>query len=261
MELGLPVLQYPELDAAAVDELALLKPKLAVTAAYGQMFPKSMLALPQFGCVNVHASLLPRWRGAAPVARAIEAGDHETGITLMRMDEGLDTGAMLAQRKEGILANDTAATLLSRLSRLGADLLMDHIEELIEGTLEGNAQDDERSVYAKTLSVSEATVDWRQPASAIERKIRAFDPWPVARTWWNGKRLLIWKATSVARTTNSARPGEVVEAGRRSLAIATGDGFLHVDEIQKEGRNRMPVESFLAGNPIPAGSFFTEQQR
>lgn len=244
MERGL-VLQQPATlrDAAARAAVAALQPDLLVVAAYGLILPSSILELPPLGCVNVHASLLPRWRGAAPIQRAIEAGDGETGVCLMRMDTGLDTGAVLASRRLAIGAHETAAGLHDRLAALGADLLTDSLPALAAGALVATPQPSEGVTYAERLRKEEAWIDWSRPADELERRVRAFNPWPVACTGLDGRRLRVWLASASAESAG-APPGTVVVADRDRLEIATGEGRLALERLQLPGGKPLAVRDF-----------------
>lgn len=245
LENGLEVLQPDSLkDNGWNDRLAALRPDLVVVVAFGLMIPAWLLDLPRFGCWNIHASLLPRWRGAAPIQRAIEAGDAQTGVCIMRIELSLDTGPVYQCLATPIDKGDTAGSLHDRLSVLGASALRNCLDELIEGTLpEPVVQDETKAVYATKLSKAEAQLDWNLPAAVLERKVRAFNPWPVAWCELGGERLRIWKA-EVADEVIECRPGEVA-AGHRSLLVGTSDLPLKILELQRPGGQRMPVAQYL----------------
>ncbi len=233
--------------------LRALAPELMVVVAYGLILPRAVLDIPRCGCLNVHASLLPRWRGAAPIPRAIEAGDAESGVTLMQMDEGLDTGAILVRAPTPILDTDTAATLHDRLAALGARTLVEALGPLGRGELRPEPQDNARACYAAKLRPEEALVDWRAPAVVLARRVRAFNPWPVAHTRVDGKRLRIWEAAA-APGNSPAAPGTVIAAEGGRIAVQTGAGVLQLVRLQLEGGKPLAVAPFLNGHPLPPGS-------
>ena len=237
-------------DPAVTAQLAQHGADVMVVAAYGLMIPPAVLALPRLGCLNIHASLLPRWRGAAPIQRAILAGDAETGVTIMQMDEGLDTGAMLMKAGVPITADDTAQTLHDKLAAAGAGLIVQALERPQDWKPE--AQDPAQASYAAKLSRSEACIDWTRPAAEIDRMVRAFNPVPGAYTMLNGQPLKIWRTEPLARTVADAAPGTVLQdAG--ALLVATGSGILRLHELQRAGGKRLPAQVFLAGMPFAPG--------
>lgn len=253
----LPVMQPKSLrneeQAAALRNLS---PDLLVVTAYGLILPQAILDAPRLGCVNVHASLLPRWRGAAPIQRAIEAGDRETGITLMRMEAGLDTGPMLAQLQEPIREEDTGGSLHDRLAELGGEALRRYLPALLAGELEPVAQDESLATYAAKLTKSETPLDWSLPAPALADKVRAFDPWPVATTHLDGIVLRLLAARAEAGDEGDA-PGTVLAAGRGGIVVQTGDGRLVLTRLQKPGGKPLSAGDFLNGVPIAPGQRFT----
>jgi methionyl-tRNA formyltransferase len=218
-----------------------------VVAAYGLMLPATVLALPRLGCLNIHASLLPRWRGAAPIQRAILAGDRETGVTIMQMDAGLDTGAMLLAQALPIADDDNAQTLHDKLAALGAQLIVRALREQPAAV----AQDDARATYAAKINKGEARIDWNKPAAELARAIRAFNPAPGAYTTWHGQPLKLWRAEPVSAVP--ATPGTVLQADAGGIVVATGDGALRLLELQRAGGKRLAAQPFLAGAPIPPG--------
>jgi methionyl-tRNA formyltransferase len=247
---GLPVLQPASLRSPeAIAELQALQPDVIVVAAFGQILRPAVLDLPPFGCLNVHASLLPRWRGAAPIAAAILAGDEATGITIMRMDPGLDTGPILRQRALPIAPDDTAASLGERLARLGADLLLDTLPDWLAGRLEPQPQDDALVTLAPQLEKEQGHIDWSEPAEAIARRVRAFHPWPGTFTTWQGAPLRILRASaeSSAGTAEGGAPPGTVVAAPRGPAVATGRGWLCLVEVQPAGKRPMPADAFVRG--------------
>ncbi len=246
MAANVPIEQPERLRGAdSRERLRAYAPDLIVVVAYGLILPKSVLAMARLGCWNVHASLLPRWRGAAPIQRAILAGDTETGVDLMQMEAGLDTGPVLLERRTPIAPDDTGGTLHDRLAALGADALAEGLARVLRGeTLAATAQAGEGVVYAHKLDKAEARLDWNESAIALARKVRAFDPWPVAEAQIHGERVRIWSAEAIAGTTHAA-PGGVVATQRDALDIATSDGVLRIHELQRDGGRRMPVRDWL----------------
>ena len=233
-------LKVPE----AQQRLAGYAPDLMVVVAYGLILPKKVLAIPRLGCWNVHASLLPRWRGAAPIQRAILAGDTETGIDLMQMEAGLDTGPVLIERRTQISDEDTGGTLHDRLAALGADALREGLERLARGeALPQRAQSADGVVYAHKLEKSEARLDWNEPASVLARKVRAFDPWPATEAELWGERIRIWSAEAIDARTHQP-PGTIVATGRDAIDVATGKGLLRIIEVQREGGRRISVRDW-----------------
>jgi methionyl-tRNA formyltransferase len=242
---GIAVEQPETLKTAqAQHALAAHAPDLVVVVAYGLILPKRVLAIPRFGCWNVHASLLPRWRGAAPIQRAILAGDAETGVDLMQMEAGLDTGPILIERRTPISREDTAGTLHDRLAALGADALTEGLARLVRGeTIAAHAQSQNGVAYAHKIDKAEARLDWNEPAIALERKVRAFDPWPIAEAELLGERLRIFSARALDEKADAA-PGTLIGEARDTLDVATGDGILRIHEIQREGGRRMNVRDY-----------------
>lgn len=232
-------------DAFARERLRAYAPDLVVVVAYGLILPKSVLAIPRLGCWNVHASLLPRWRGAAPIQRAILAGDSETGVDLMQMEAGLDTGPVLLERRTPIAADDTGGRLHDRLAALGAEALGVGLACVLRGEpLVAKAQPSEGVAYAHKLGKAEARLDWNESAVALARKVRAYDPWPVAEANIHGERVRIWSAEALAASA-PAQPGSIVATQRGTLDIATADGVLRIHELQRDGGRRMPVREWL----------------
>jgi methionyl-tRNA formyltransferase len=247
---GLPIDQPGSLKTAeAQAELRAVDADVMVVAAYGLILPQAVLDLPRFGCLNIHASLLPRWRGAAPIQRAILAGDRETGITIMQMDAGLDTGAMLAKTTVPISGHDTAASLHETLAAAGAAAIVEALAHY--PTLVPAAQDEAQAAYAAKLSKDEARLDWSQSAEALARAVRAYNPAPGAWTLLDGAPLKIWSARAAA---GSGAPGEVLRADAGQLVVACGTGALSLQEIQPAGSKRMTATAFLAGRTLPTGT-------
>nr|WP_211162068.1 methionyl-tRNA formyltransferase [Aromatoleum petrolei] len=233
--------------------LAACAPDILVVAAYGLLLPPAVLELPRLGCINIHASLLPRWRGAAPIHRAIEAGDAETGITIMQMDEGLDTGAMLMKRAIAIGPDETTATLHDRLAALGAEMVVEALRALPQGTLRAERQPEAGVTYAAKIGKAEAAIDWRRPAVEIGRAVRAFNPFPGAVGTLREVAVKIWRAEPVAA---AGEPGTVLAADESGVLVACGEGALRLVELQKPGSRRMPAGEFLRGFPVSAGERF-----
>ncbi|MFQ5993495.1 MAG: methionyl-tRNA formyltransferase [Acidiferrobacterales bacterium] len=258
MELGVIVYQPARLTDDATAELRTIAPDVLVVAAYGLILPTAVLELPRYGCINLHASLLPRWRGAAPIPRAIEAGDCVTGVTIMQIDKGMDTGAILSQREEPITDDDTAKSLRDRLAVVGATLLCETLDRIEHREITPTPQDGAAACYAHKLRKEEATLDWTASASELQRKVRAFDPWPVAQTRFHGRLLRIWQA-SVAdppMDQQQAEAGTVLAAGASGIQVTTGDGVLILRRLQLEGGKPMTIDAFLHGHPVRPGDAF-----
>lgn len=238
-------------DEAVIAQIAQLKADVMVVAAYGLMIPSRLLSVPRLGCLNIHASLLPRWRGAAPIQRAILAGDRETGVTIMQMDEGLDTGAMLLKTKVAIDDRDTANSLHDRLAEAGARLIVRALREM---PLVPEPQNPAASCYAAKITRAEAAIDWTKPAAEIDRLVRAFNPVPGAHTLCDGQPLKIWQAEPVAGIAAGAVPGTVQKADAGVIEVATGAGILRLLELQRAGGRRLAAQAFLAGMPSIAGA-------
>jgi methionyl-tRNA formyltransferase len=246
--------------AEAGDAEALLRaaaPDVIVVAAYGLILPPWLLALPRRGCLNVHASLLPRWRGAAPIQRAIEAGDDVTGVTIMQMDAGLDTGAMLLAESIEIAADSSAGALQDRLAALGGELVVQAIGALAKGPLAGRPQPEAGVTYAHKITKAEAVIDWREPAAAIERRLRAFDPAPGARSVLAGETITCWRG--VVQPGGGA-PGTIVDVDGAAVTVACGEGRLALTELQRPGGRRMAADAFLRGWTAPPGAVFASRE-
>jgi methionyl-tRNA formyltransferase len=255
LELGLPVLQPETLrDPGAQAELAALRPDLMVVVAYGLILPPAVLAIPTHGCWNVHASLLPRWRGAAPIQRAIEAGDAVSGVCLMQMEKGLDTGPVLLELPTAIAGDETGGSLHDRLAAMGAQVAADGLGLLRAGLKpRPQPQPAEGVTYAHKLDKAEARLDWAQPAVALERKVRAFDPWPVAEAVLAGERVRIHAARAVEAAPGAA-PGTVLAAGRDGIDVACGEGALRLLRVQRDGGRAMAAADYLNARPLQAGA-------
>ena len=217
---------------------------LMVVVAYGLLLPQAVLDIPKLGCINVHASLLPRWRGAAPIQRAIEAGDSETGVSIMQMEAGLDTGPVISTAHCKIEANDTSVTLFEKLADLGGPALLSALSKIESGTAVASAQDDQQSTYAHKIDKSEAQVNWSDEATVIAQKIRAFNPFPVAYTQLGDTRIKVWTA-QVLESSAMGEPGSILESGSEGLLIQCGHGRLLISEIQLAGKSRMAVSEIL----------------
>ena len=241
----IPVFQPASLNSAeARRELAELRPDLMVVVAYGLILPQAVLDLPARGCVNLHASLLPRWRGAAPIQRAILAGDRQSGVCLMQMEAGLDSGPVLAEVRTDIADDDTGGSLHDRLSRLAADLLARHLDDLAQGVLLPRLQDESLVTYASKLDKGEATLNWQQDAAQLERQVRAFNPWPVAQARYQGQVLRVWSAKAIDGAAGGV-PGRVLAAGKAGIDVACGSGCLRLLTIQLPGGKRLSAAEFL----------------
>jgi methionyl-tRNA formyltransferase len=248
--------KYPQEAAAAIDLLRATRYDVMVVAAYGLILPQEVLDIPPRGCINIHGSLLPRWRGAAPIHRAIEAGDAESGITLMQMDAGLDTGAMIREGRIAISPADTTASLHDRLAQLGADMIVAALRDLErDGSLPSTPQPQDGATYAEKVAKHEAALDWRRPASMLARQIRAFDPFPGGYGTLEGVVYKIWAAEPIDGSSQ-AQAGEIVEVGPDGVVVACGQGALRLTQLQKPGGKRLPVREFLAGSPMVKGQRF-----
>jgi len=246
----LPVLQPPKLKGTDFGErLRAMRLDVAVVAAYGRILPTDVLTAPRLGCVNVHASLLPRWRGAAPIQWAIASGDAETGVCLMQMEAGLDTGPVLALRRTPILAGDTSETLQQRLSGLGGALVREELPRFLAGRLTPQPQPEEGVTLARLVEKDDGRMDWTRPAIELERQVRAFVPWPGAWTQLGPQLLKVWRAEVVP----GAAPAGTVLAAHGALDVATGDRALRLLEVQPEGRRRMTAAEFLSGHRLREG--------
>jgi len=240
---SVPVLQ-PEKLRHVLDELRAWQADVFVVAAFGQILPQKVLDIPPKGCINVHGSLLPRWRGAAPIHAAIRAGDHETGITIMQMDAGLDTGPMLSKRSLAIAPDETGQSLHDKMAQLGAELLRDTLPAYLRGEIVPQPQDDSQATYAPQINKDEGRLDWTRSAAELERLVRAFTPWPGTFTTWQGKQLKIHRA---ALAEGQAEAGQIVALDDGSCAVGTGEGLLRLLEVQLEGKKRLPIGEFLRG--------------
>ena len=254
LELGLRVAQPEKLrnNAEALQMLKEVEADVMVVAAYGLILPQDVLDTPKHGCLNIHASLLPRWRGAAPIQRAIEAGDAETGVCIMQMDTGLDTGDVVSEHRYAIQPTDTTNEVHDALMKLGVAAIVADLQQLkTEGRLKSVKQPEEGVTYAQKLSKEEARIDWNESAAVIERKIRAFNPVPAAWVEYQGKPMKIWRAEVVAQ---QGRAGEVLSCSADGLVVACGENALKITELQPSGSKRMPIAAFAAGHKIEVGT-------
>ena len=254
LELGLRVAQPEKLrnNTEALQMLKEVEADVMVVAAYGLILPQDVLDTPKHGCLNIHASLLPRWRGAAPIQRAIEAGDAETGVCIMQMDIGLDTGDVVSEHRYTIQPTDTANEVHDALMNLGAAAIVADLQQLkTEGRLKSVKQPEEGVTYAQKLSKEEARIDWNESAAVIERKIRAFNPVPAAWVEYQGKPMKIWRAEAVAQ---QGRAGEVLSCSSDGLIVACGENALKITQLQPSGGKRMDIAAFAAGHTVEAGT-------
>jgi methionyl-tRNA formyltransferase len=254
LELGLPLAQPAQLRPPT--ELPRgERPELLVVVAYGLLLPRAWLEWPRRGCINLHASLLPRWRGAAPIQRAVLAGDAETGVSVMQMDAGLDTGPVHLRRATPIGVRETAGELHDRLAVLAAEALLEALPRVLDGTSAADAQDDSRATLAPKIAKSEAALDWRAPAALLERQVRAFDPWPVAEArLTDGRRLRVFAAQALAGPAGR-EAGTIVAAGRDGIDVATGDGVLRLRKIQPPSGRVMDAAAYLAAHSLDGAAF------
>lgn len=250
LEHDIPVYQPASLKTPeAQAELEALQADVMIVVAYGLILPKAVLDMPKYGCLNIHASILPRWRGAAPIQRAIQMGDAETGVTIMQMDVGLDTGDMLTILKTPIMPEDTAQTLHDRLSSLGCDALMTTLNDLRAGNLSPVKQDESQATYAEKLNKAEAELDWQTSAQSLARQVQAFNPWPVAFTQYQGQPLRIWQA-EVGDTSTQKSPGLVISVSKAGMEVATGKGALLIKQVQPSGKKAMPAYDFAQARQL-----------
>ena len=250
-EAGIEVFQPASLkESVAQEKISGIGAAVMVVAAYGLILPQAVLDLPRFGCINIHASLLPRWRGAAPIQRALLAGDAETGVCIMQMEAGLDTGPVLLRGAFPIAGDDTSATLHDRLAALGAQLVVAALERL---PLPAEPQPADGVTYAQKIGKAEAQIDWSLSAAELDRHIRAFNPFPGAQAQFGGQTVKLWRAVPV---DGSGEKGQILAVDRNSIVVACGSEALAVSELQKAGGKRLPVRDFLAGHPLKAGDRF-----
>lgn len=258
LELNIPVYQPEKVrEESFVEELAQLNPDAIIVAAFGQLIPKTILDMPKYGCLNIHASLLPKYRGASPIQWAILNGDEKTGVTIMRMEEGLDTGAIYLQKEYPLDGTETGGSLFDTLSELGGPLMLEALDRLEAGTLEAVPQEEEKACYVRMLKKELGRIDWSADGRQIERYIRGLNPWPAAYTSWSGKTLKLWKAEWIAEDTDQT-VGTVTGTTKTGFFVQTGNGQLLVTEIQLEGKKRMDAAAFLRGVTLQAGDSLGE---
>ncbi len=263
LEHGIDLYQPQTLKNETVQQgLKELNADVMVVVAYGLLLPEPVLEAPRLGCINIHASLLPRWRGAAPIQRAILAGDEESGITIMQMDKGLDTGDMLVKEAIPILPDDTAQTLHDRLATTGAKASIVALNQLRDGTASPEKQDDKQANYARKLSKAEALIDWQNSAIEIERLVQAFNPWPVAQTGYEGKMMRIWNAQAFGDRATTVQPGQIISGGKEGIDVATGDGVLRILRAQLPGGKPLAAVDLLnARKEFKNGGVYLGQEK
>ena len=260
LELGLDVWQPTKVRTAEFAErLRTLEADVAVVVAYGRILPLAVLEAPRAGCVNVHASLLPRWRGAAPIQWSIVHGDEETGVTLMQMDEGMDTGPILATAATRIEAADDAATLSERLSNMGAALLREQLPRYLAGELAPKHQDDAAATMAPLLEKSDGRIQWNKPARAVHNQIRGMNPWPGAHTVLGERRIKVHRTLATTLDPEGARPGEVIALDPEGILVACAEGTLEIQELQESGRKRVDARAFASGRGVAVGDCFSSE--
>lgn len=255
---NIPVYQPKRVrDPECVEELRKYNADVMVVVAFGQILPKEILEMTPYGCINVHASLLPKYRGAAPIQWAIIEGEEVTGVTTMQMDEGLDTGDMILKTEVPVAADETGESLHDKLAAAGAALCVETLKALEDGTAVREKQGESPTAYAKMLTKELGDIDWAEPALKIERLVRGLNSWPSAYTHWNGKVMKIWRAAAEAAEAADAQPGTVVSVEKESFAVQTGDGVLRVLEVQMPGKKRMDAGAFMRGNTMEPGELLT----
>ena len=262
---GFPVYQPVKVrDPEFLQDLKDLDPDIIVVAAFGQIIPKSILDLPKYGCINIHASLLPKYRGAAPIQQAVIDGEKESGVTIMRMGTGLDTGDMISKTVVPLAADETGGSLFDKLAEAGAKLLIETLPHIFNGTAAYEKQPEESPTpYAGMITKQMGMIDFGKSAVELERLVRGLNPWPSAFTFWNGKTLKVWESFVVKREelyTQSAEPGTVVKTDKKGIYVACGEDVLVLSQVQLEGKKRMDADAFLRGCHIEAGSRFTDKK-
>lgn len=250
----LPLMQPESLrQEEVIAEIRELQPQVIVVAAYGQILRPQVLSIPPSGVINVHPSLLPKYRGASPIAGALLAGEEKTGVTIMLMDEGMDTGPILAQISIKIRPEDTTSSLVERLARMGADLLLETLPRWLEGQIKPQPQDNARATYTKPIAKKDGLIDWSLPAVEIWGRVRAFDPWPGAHTWWRGKLFKVLASRPLPEWAGKGKPGQVLDLSA-GVAVATGQGALLLQEVQLAGRRAIGIQDFVRGQRDFIGS-------
>lgn len=253
-EHNVPVYQPQKVrEEEFVNKIREMNPDAIIVAAFGQFLTKDLLDIPKYGCINVHASLLPKYRGAAPIQYSIIDGEEKTGITIMYMAEGIDTGDIILQKELEISRDDTGGSLFDKMAVLGSDLIVEALEQIDNGTSNRITQDESQATYVKMIKKEMGNIDFAKPAIEIERLIRGLNPWPSAYTLYNGKTLKIWSA-EVIPTAVKAKPGEIIEIRKDSFLVMTGEGALAIKELQLEGKKRMATEAFILGNELSVGT-------
>jgi methionyl-tRNA formyltransferase len=251
---GLPVYQPVKVkDTEFLQTIEHLKPEIILVAAFGQILPKAFLDIPSYGCINVHASLLPKYRGAAPIQYCIIDGERETGVTIMHMDVGIDTGDIILQKSIPIAKDETGGSLFEKLAELGGELLITAMQQLENKTAVRTVQENEKATYVKIIDKEMGRIDFTRPAEKLECLIRGLTPWPSAFTLLDGKTLKLWRAEVIQKEAK-AEPGEVIEVNKDSIAVMTGEGILLIRELQLEGKKRMTADAFLRGYPVKVGT-------
>jgi methionyl-tRNA formyltransferase len=255
MEHKIPVIQPMTFKSAEVmEELASFNPELIIVAAFGHILPQEVLSLPKFGCLNLHPSLLPRHRGASPIADALLCGDEFTGVTIMLITAKIDSGSILAQREVGISFKDTTGSLISKLAQTGAQLLLETLPKWLAGELKPQTQDESQATYSRKINKNDGEIDWHLSAAELWRQVRAYNPWPGSYTWWQGKRLKIHKAIPFSKVSNSGMGDVVALQEPPEVGVVTGRGILGICQVQLEGKRQMSVSEFVRGQRDFVGS-------
>ena len=259
-EFDIPVFQ-PNTLKGQEELIKSLGADVMVVVAYGMLLPQSILDIPRLGCLNIHASILPRWRGAAPIQRAIEAGDEETGVSIMRMELGLDTGPVYQVLKTPILKTDTSLSMHDKLAILGAQGINETISKLEESPdLPAQIQDNQLANYAKKISKDQAVINWNMSAAEIDQRIRAFTPWPICQTTHNGTRIRVWKAQALdnqLKHSKEAKPGDIIAVNDNTIEVVCGNGVLSLQTLQRDGSKQLPIQEFCNGYPLNVGDHFS----